>query len=408
MEVRPILSTLFRNKTAPLLIAAQVALTLAIVANALYIIQERLASAARPSGADEANIARIELSPIGDVADPKTIQETDLQTLRTIPGVVSAAWANQIPLGQSGWNSGGLSLKENDETSSLNGAHYFSPGSLIDAYGLKLIAGRDFTPDDVFDHDPDQGNALPKTVIITKALADALQPGITNYNDLLGKPMYGVAEQPAQIIGVIERLQTPWANAGVEGEQSYILPIRYLTGSFQYAIRSEPGQIESVLKAASEALSKLRTDRVLNSQRTLIEIREGRYANEMLMAGLLIAVTLFLLLITASGIVGLASLWVNQRRKQIGVRRALGARKIDVIRYFLVENVLITTGGALLGLILALSLNQVLVRQMEIPRLPLSYVGIGMAIMWVLGLLSVLGPALRAAKVPPAVATRTI
>lgn len=408
MEVRPILSTLFRNKTAPLLIAAQVALTLAIVANALYIIQERLASAARPTGIDEANIATIELSPIGPVADPKALQDIDLQTLRAIPGVVSAAWVNQIPLSQSGWNSGGLSLKEGDENSDLAGAHYFTPNSLVDTYGVKLIAGRDFSVDDVIDHDPDTGNAKPKAVIITKAMADGLQHGISNYNELLGKPMYGVAEEPATIIGVIERMQTPWANAGNEGEQSYILPIRYLTGSFQYAIRTEPGRLESTLKSASEALAKLRTDRVLTSQRTFTEIRENRYANEMLMAGLLIAVTLFLLLITASGIVGLASLWVNQRRKQIGVRRALGARKIDVIRYFLVENILITTGGALMGLLLALSLNQFLVRQLEIPRLPLSYIGFGMVIMWVLGLLAVLGPALRAAKVPPAVATRTI
>ena len=53
---------------------------------------------------------------------------------------------------------------------------------------------------------------------------------------------------------------------------------------------------------------------------------------------MLIAVSALLLLVTASGIVGMASLRVAQRRKQIGVRRALGARWLDILRYFVVEN----------------------------------------------------------------------
>jgi len=154
-------------------------------------------------------------------------------------------------------------------------------------------------------------------------------------------------------------------------------------------------------------LLALRDDRVLLGKRTFSEARAGRYSSENMMASLLIAVTGFLLLITASGIVGMASLWVNQRRKQIGVRRALGARRHDILRYFLVENVLITTGGVLAGVALALVLNNLLVGALEVPRLPPAYIGVTMLVMWVLGLASVLGPAWRAAAVSPAIATRT-
>ena len=156
-----------------------------------------------------------------------------------------------------------------------------------------------------------------------------------------------------------------------------------------------------------KALLALRDDRVLLGKRTFVEYRARRYSGENMMAGLLIAVTVFLLLITASGIVGMASLWVNQRRKQIGVRRALGARRQDIIRYFLLENVLITTGGVIAGLALALALNNFLVSELELPRLPVTYLGLTMLAMWILGLLAVLGPAWRAAAVPPAIATRT-
>lgn len=156
-----------------------------------------------------------------------------------------------------------------------------------------------------------------------------------------------------------------------------------------------------------KVLLGLSNDRVLLSRRTLAESRDRRYAGERLMAGLLIAVTFFLLLITASGIVGMASLWVNQRRKQIGVRRAIGARRGDILRYFLVENLMITTAGIAAGIALAVGLNNFLVSELDLPRLPVAYLGVTMAGMWVLGLLAVLGPAWRAATVPPAIATRT-
>ena len=210
-----------------------------------------------------------------------------------------------------------------------------------------------------------------------------------------------------QVIGVVERLQTPWANIGDAGEYSLVLPMRYLDPFTRYSIRTEPGRHQQVMAEVEKVLLGLSNDRVLLSRRTLLEARDRRYAGERLMAGLLIAVTFFLLLITASGIVGMASLWVNQRRKQIGVRRAIGARKADILRYFLVENLMITTAGIAVGLAMAVGLNNFLVSELDLPRLPVAYLGLTMVGMWVLGLLAVLGPAWRAAAVPPAIATRT-
>ena len=71
----------------------------------------------------------------------------------------------------------------------------------------------------------------------------------------------------------------------------------------------------------------------------------------------MVTVVALLLAITALGVVGLASFNVNQRRKQIGTRRALGATRFNIIRYFLVENVLITSGGIALGLVLSILVN---------------------------------------------------
>jgi putative ABC transport system permease protein len=122
---------------------------------------------------------------------------------------------------------------------------------------------------------------------------------------------------------------------------------------------------------------------------------------------MLISVMVLLLLVTASGIVGMASLWVNQRRKQIGVRRALGARRFDILRYFLTENILVTTVGIVGGIALALALNQLLVSQLELARLPLGYLAAGAVLLWSLGVLAVYGPAWKAASISPAIATRS-
>jgi putative ABC transport system permease protein len=122
---------------------------------------------------------------------------------------------------------------------------------------------------------------------------------------------------------------------------------------------------------------------------------------------MLVAVSVLLLLITASGIVGMASLWVQQRRKQIGVRRALGARRVDILRYFLTENFVITSVGVVAGVLLGVGLNQVLVSKLEMTRLPLEYLFTGAGVFWALGLFAAYGPAWRAASISPATATRS-
>jgi len=406
MEIRPILSAMLRAKTAPLLIAAQVALTLAIVCNALYIIRDRLEMAARPTGADEQNLFELRFYPHRPIADIKGLQLRDVETLRAIPGVVSAAWVNQIPLGRSGWNWGGLTA-DREHGSQLTATYYFSGESVVETFGLQLIEGRDFLPEEYYDLDPSKEQRNPTVLIVTRALAEKLFPGETRF---VGRSFFmgsSPEAESARIVGVVEKLQTPYGQTDDSVENSMIGPVRYIDPYTRYAIRTEPGAQDRVMAEAEKALVALSKDRILLNTRSFAEARAERYAGERMLAGLLVAVSAFLLLITASGIVGMASLWVNQRRKQIGVRRALGARQWDILRYFLVENVLITTSGVVFGLALALALNDFLVRQLELPRLPGSYLGIGMAVMWLLGLAAVLGPAWRAARVPPAVATRT-
>jgi putative ABC transport system permease protein len=126
------------------------------------------------------------------------------------------------------------------------------------------------------------------------------------------------------------------------------------------------------------------------------------------MAILMGVVCLVLLGITAAGIVGLTSFWVGQRRKQIGVRRALGATKHDILSYFLTENLLIGVAGVVIGALLAIAMNLWLVTQYEMARLSVPYVLVGVAALLLLGQGATLAPAMRASRVPPVEATRSV
>lgn len=406
MEIRPILSSLLRSKTGAVLIAAQIALTLAIIANALYIVDDRIDRANRPSGIDEANAFFISFSGVGDMADEEAMQKRDVEVLRAIPGVVAAGWVNQFPMTQNGWQLS-LTTTPDDASSGIDASAYNTPDTVVQALGLRIVEGRDFVPADVRTVDPEQGQMAADQVILTQALARQLWPDAKGYVGRTVSLGAGGSAQPMRVVGIVDTLMSPFAQRSDAAYRSFVLPVRYLASEGSYAVRAAPGQRDRVMRAAEDALVKLRDDRVLTSNRGADEIRARRYRAEKSVAGMLIAVSVGLLLVTGSGIVGLASLWVTQRRKQIGVRRALGATRFDILRYFLVENAMITTIGVVLGIALALGLNQVLVSTLELPRLPLAYLGYGMLTLWGLGILAVYGPASRAAAVPPAIATRS-
>jgi putative ABC transport system permease protein len=175
-----------------------------------------------------------------------------------------------------------------------------------------------------------------------------------------------------------------------------------------YLLRTRSQDRQRVLAAAVAALKRADPARVITHTRTYDQIRSDYFKDDHAMAGILISVIVALLLVTGLGIAGLASFWVAQRRKQIGIRRALGATRTDIVHYFQTENFLIVTFGIVIGMVLAYGLSLWLMMHYELPRLPLSYLPIGAVALWLVGQLAVLGPALRAAAVPPVVATRSV
>jgi putative ABC transport system permease protein len=142
--------------------------------------------------------------------------------------------------------------------------------------------------------------------------------------------------------------------------------------------------------------------------RTVAETKDNFFSAGKLVITAMTGIIIVLVFITALGIVGITSLAVSERTRQIGTRRALGATRGDILKHFLTENWIITTAGLIFGVVATYALNYALVSQLTDVKMPWYLVGIGMALLWIIGVLATLPPALRAASVSPAIATRSV
>lgn len=408
-QIQPVLAALRHHRSATTLIALQIALTLAIVCNALYIVQQRVAHLSRPTGIDEAHIGVIHNEWLGQhsVVEAAAMTATDLAVLRQLPGVADAYVDVTYPA-VGPWASL-LSMKlQPDQPAQTSYAElYTADDHTLATLGLKLVAGRNFRSDEVIDTANVEALA-PASIIVTRELADVLFPD----QQAVGRVVY-FSPKPSTIVGVVAHLQVPAVNTNSFAFRSVLVPARVVTSDTGYGgyymIRAKSGRLDAVLRAAPAALRASNPARLIDADGGVArysDLRREGYARDRGTALLMSLICAVLMLTSAGGIVGLTSFWVSQRRRQIGIRRALGATRRDILRYFQTENVLIVSGGIGLGVLLALLLNIWLMQHYPLPRLPWIYLPLGALAMWLLGQLAVLGPALRAAAVPPAVATR--
>lgn len=106
MEIGPIWRALMRNKTGAILIALQIAVTMAIMVNAVSIMQDRSKQMARPSGVDENNIFYLASVGFAEDFNERVTIEEDLNALRAMPGVANVIQSNSVPLSGGGWSMG--------------------------------------------------------------------------------------------------------------------------------------------------------------------------------------------------------------------------------------------------------------------------------------------------------------
>ena len=401
MEFRPIISALLRNKVGALLIAVQIAITLAVITNAVFIIKERATDIARPAGLDEENSFTVASLLFKEEIDNVQQIREDLANIRALPGVVAVTPMGQIPLSGSGWGED-YTLDQSDPESSFSFNQYLADEHGLEALDLEMVEGRYYTPEEITIREPNSAG-YPNIIVISKPLADEMFPE----ESAVGKIVYDdEISGPTTIIGVYDDMKGAWPNWRAFNNTSIMGQIGNSPRA-TYMIRAEPGQRDRLM-ADVEALMEKNRGRLVLRVRSMEDTIARTYSRDRAMIILLSAVVALLAVITALGIVGLAWFSVSQRRKSIGTRRALGARKLDILRYFMLENWIVTSSGLLVGGIMTLMLNYFLDTSFQIGRIDWYFLPVGMIFLWTLGQFAVLLPARRAANIAPAMATRSV
>lgn len=405
MSLRQTLSTIRRHKTASLIIVLDIAIACAILCNTIFYLRTQVQNITMPSGLVEDELMRLTPQDIGKADDPDARGRADLAELRGIPGVKAATVANFVPLGQVD-NAVEIRLRPGQREANAEATAYLGDAQFIYTLGLDLIAGRGFEAGDVVQWPSSASSPPPAaSVIVSRRLAERLFPG----GSALGRIVYVQEENPARVIGVVADLKRGYAFGPVERQDdALILPIQaaYSRMYGSYLLRTDPARRGEVLEAAVAALQRIDRDRAFFNRDLYAEVRARYFEKDRAMILLLVSICAALLLIALSGIAGIASFWVRQRVRQIGIRRALGATRRQIMWQFQLENLVLTGAGALLGMLAAYGVSMLLMRLYDLPKLPAGYLPLGLLLLVLLGQLAVLVPAVRASRVSPALAAR--
>lgn len=404
LDIRPVVSALLRNRTGALLVAIQIAIALAVLVNAVYIVHQRIEKIGRPTHIDDRNLFSVDIAEFTPRFNYDAAVHEDLTYLRGLPGVVSASVSNSTPLAISG--SATTVWTQPHTKGNRAQINYFSMDEQgLKTLGVRLIAGRAFRADEILPPvTSSNSNDFVPEIIVTQVVAEKMFP----HQNALGKTLYDGNGNATTIIGIIENMiGTGWYGYEAPDQVALIPRLPRLFG-YQYLVRTEPGRRDALMRQAEEHLSTSNPNRVVKWVRSVEFYKGTLYRDDRNMGVFLVTVTVLLLAIACLGVFGLATFNVSVRTKQIGTRRAVGARRADIVRYFMVENGLITTCGIVAGCALALGLGYWLSLQYQLPRLDLYYLVGGVLALWVIGQLAAWQPARRAAAVSPSVATRTV
>jgi putative ABC transport system permease protein len=414
MNIGPILRAMKHNRTRVVLIILEIAMTLAIVTNCVNVILAERAKMLQTSGFDDENILWLRARPFTpdyrESAFLDTTIDADLRAISSIPGVKAAA-NTHFKLWEGGGSSTGVK-PVNVRMPPQDSQQYFATKDIVEALGARIIAGRGFrTGDHGIGTQPDPANVT----IISRDLAEKLFPG----QQAVGKTIHEAnnandeSEEPLTVIGVMERFFNPF---GIPGEdqrpietQAMFLPARVgsYTLGISYLVRVEPGTMNSVIPEIEKRLTALNSGRVFDFLPTP-EKKARWFSSSKIVVTTMTFIIIALVAVTALGILGLTSLAVAERTRQIGTRRALGATRGDILRHFLTENWILTTAGLVLGVIGAYALNFLLVSHVSDVKMQWELVVAGMVLLWLNGLLATIPPAFRATLIAPSIATKSV
>jgi len=382
------------------LVVAEVTTAAVLLVGAGLLVRNLLRLQAMPFGFAPENVITMQISLPGskyaDRAPRVNFFEQLLQRLRNVPGVIDAA-AAELPPGAGGNWAMEITIEGDeaptDKTRSTADAHVVTP-NYFRAMNIPLLHGLEFS-------EPYRSDR-PLELIVSESFARRFWPN----EDAIGKRFRPGTNNPfGTVVGIVGDVRT--IDRQEEKLPAFYLPYGYIGMPGLVVVVRTNARPEIFPTVLRNQVRQIDSDQPVYNIRTMSEFIANATAQQRLQASLSSIFSVVALLLVAVGIYGVVAHWVKQRRREIGVRMALGAGAPDILKMVIVQGM----RHVLLGLILGLAGSFVLTRWMGSAVFglsgddPITFVLVGLLVFGVAFVACYL-PAWRATKVNPSIALR--
>ncbi len=404
MNIKALLKSLLLRKFTTGLLILQLAITLGLLINSAILAIDTNNKLAENTGLDAENILIVSLHPTSgeyrDLDYYRSIVSEDLQQINKISGVESVSLINQLPINKRGMLGNVYDLDDPElvrKDKYLQDVKIFLTNEeLGNTLALALLDGRFLTKDDQLDFGSDKNG----NVLITESLKNAL------YGE--GSAI-GQETNNGRVVGVVKDIML---NPTIPEDKQYgVFGNRVMefifTGRF-YLLKVSPGQMEAVRNKVSDTILAVQAERDIFRIYTMAEHMQRFYRHDKGLAQLFLMLCGLMIFVTAISSYAYSQFHISRQKKFIGIRRALGARKKDILLYVLTENWLVYTIGCVLGHGMALGFNILLSQYISLSKPDMMLFLLASAVIFVAGTLATLIPAIKTSNIPPVIATRTV
>jgi predicted permease len=380
-------------RTRRLLIVSEVALSLVLMMSAGVMVQSLLALRHVDTGFDPNNVLTMRVRLV-DARYPTAAQRSAffnaaLQRIRSVPGIVAAGTIDDLPFALGSSQSLALEGYAPPRDPATVQVRQISPGYLR-AMGIPVLRGRD-----VLDNDAD--------VLLVSADAAKLYWGA---DDAIGRRagLPALSKTGLQVVGIVGDVKQ--RNLVEDATPTVYFYTREPSGRKTFAMRTSVPPA-TITRAAVVAIHATDPEQPVGNVETMVQVLDGKLTSQRVSAWLLGAFAAVALLLAAVGIYSVVSYIVRGRGREIGIRTALGARTVDVVRLVIAEGMSPTLVGIATGTIGALASTRVMKTLVfgVTASDPMTLVGVG-AMLALVALMASLVPAYRAVRLDPVKALR--
>jgi len=412
MNIKALLKALRLRKFATTLLLLQLSLTIGLMVNTVILTVSSMEKLNNPFGFDVEQLIAVSLLPTsGSYNDPsyyRSIIEQDIAKITELEGVISAAHYNQLPIQNGGWN-GNMQAADFPEDQTLPRElryvpQFFSSKIGLNNLGVEIIQGRALTDaDDITSsfYALDTQNEAEQNIILTESLAKAVFPN---------KSAIGELTNNGRVVGIAKDFVISPNHQGNAKHYAMFGNFMYLEPGFaqSYLVRVKPGQVEQIKEKLRDTILSVQAERDILHIQSMSEHLSRFYSADTGLASLFGMLSLLMVLVTVVSSFAHAHFHVTQQRKFIGIRRALGARKKDIMLYVFSENWLLNFGASIIGIATMIGLNIGLSQVINIEKPTVLLYALAVFIVFAAGSLATWFPAYKTTKISPVIATKTL